>query len=69
MILEMYNLSSQGLAFNLLTFDTTYRNNKMHYQSLDGIISFIRKKITRNIIIDHSYNLWEYTIFLKKKAK
>tara|TARA_Y100000768_G_C23986083_1_gene688923 strand:+ start:3885 stop:4520 length:636 start_codon:yes stop_codon:yes gene_type:complete len=65
-IIEMFKYSKKGIAFNLMTFDTTYRDKNFFYLSIDEIVSFLRKKVSKKIIINHSYNLWEYTIIVYK---
>jgi len=65
-ILKMFKFAKKGIAFNLMTFDTTYRDKKIFYLSADEILRFLRKKVSKKIIINHSYNLWEYTVFVYK---
>ena len=65
-ITKMYQKSKKGLSFNLLTFDTTFKNPKNFYPDLVNLIKFIRKKLTKKIVINHSYRLWEYTVYLYK---
>ena len=65
-ILKMFKYAKKGIAFNLMTFDTTYRDKKIFYLSVDEILRFLRKKVSKKIIINHSYNLWEYTVFVYK---
>lgn len=65
-ISKMFENAKKGIAFNLMTFDTTFRDNKFFYLSVDEIIRFLRKKVSKKIIINHSYNLWEYTVFVYK---
>ena len=63
----MYKISKKGVSFNVLTFDATFKNPKNFYPHLNNLISFIRSKITKKIFINHTYNLWEYTVYLFKK--
>ena len=65
-ILKMFKFSKKGIAFNLMTFDTTYREKNIFYMSIDEILKFLRKKVSKKIIINHSYDLWEYTVFVYK---
>ena len=65
-ISKMFSLSKKGISFNLLTFDTTYRNNKLYYQSVDDLFKYCRKNISKKIFINHSYKLWEYTVYIFK---
>ena len=65
-ISKMYQISNKGIGFNFLTFDTTFRDKKLFYMSIDELIRFLRKKISKKIIIHHDYELWEYTVFVYK---
>jgi SAM-dependent methyltransferase len=66
MIDKMFYFSKIGIGFNMLTFDVDYKEKKLFYMSLDKLVSFIRKNLSKKIIINHSYNLWEFTIFIYK---
>ena len=63
----MFSNCTKGISFNVLTFDNTFKNPENFYPKLDNIIKFCRKKLSKKIIINHSYNLWEYTVFIFKK--
>ena len=65
-IKKMYNNSIKGVSFNLLTFDTSFKNPKNYYPNLINLIKFLRRNVTKKIIINHSYNLWEFTLYLYK---
>ena len=65
-IIKMFKFSKKGIAFNLMTFDVTFKNKLFFYMSVDEILRFLRKKISKKITINHSYNLWEYTVFVYK---
>ena len=45
---------------------TTYREKKIYYQSIDDLMYYLRKNVSKKIIINHSYNLWEYTVYIYK---
>ncbi len=55
-----------GIGLNFLTFDTTFREKKLFYMSLDELVKFLRKKISKKIVINHDYDLWEFTVFIYK---
>lgn len=66
MIKKMFYFSKIGTGFNMLTFDVDYKEKKLFYMSLDKLVSFIRLNLSKKIVINHSYNLWEFTIFIYK---
>ena len=62
----MFKKSKKGISFNVLTFDTTFRNPKNFYPSTERLMKFLIQKISKKILINHTYGLWEYTIFIYK---
>ncbi len=63
-IKKLFQISKKGCSFNLITPYTTFREKKIYYQSVDELIKFLRKNVSKKIIINHSYNLWEYTVYI-----
>ncbi len=63
---NMYKLSKIGIAFNLMKFNVDYKDKHLHYQSIDKLIFFLEKNISKKIIIKNDYNLWEYTCLVYK---
>tara|TARA_Y200000002_G_scaffold383290_1_gene404919 strand:- start:6956 stop:7579 length:624 start_codon:yes stop_codon:yes gene_type:complete len=65
-IKKMFLSCKCGIGLNFLTFDTTFREKKLFYMSLDELVKFLRKKISKKIVINHDYDLWEFTVFIYK---
>ena len=65
-IKKLFENSRKGCSFNLMTPFTTYREKKIYYQSIDDLMYYLRKNVSKKIIINHSYNLWEYTVYIYK---
>jgi 2-polyprenyl-3-methyl-5-hydroxy-6-metoxy-1,4-benzoquinol methylase len=65
-IKKMFLSCKCGIGLNFLTFDTTFREKKLFYMSLDDLVKFLRKKISKKIVINHDYDLWEFTVFIYK---
>ncbi len=66
MIVNMNKLSRKGISFNLMKNNVDYKDKHLHYQSIDQLVNFIEKKISKKIIIKNDYNLWEYTCHIFK---
>ena len=62
----MFKNSKKGCAVNFLTPFTTFRNKNLFYMNLNELISELRRNVTKKIIINHSYKLWEYTVYMYK---
>jgi SAM-dependent methyltransferase len=63
---KIFNLSHKGIAFNLLAPFPDWKNKKNFYPSLDVILKFITLNLSKNIVINHNYKLFEYTIYVYK---
>jgi hypothetical protein len=61
MMINMFKLSKLGISFNLMKPNVDYKDSHLHYQSIDEVISFVEKNLSKKIIIKSDYNLWEYT--------
>lgn len=61
-------VSKKGFAFNLLTSysDAEYMKDHLYYASPEEIFKYCKLNFSKNVILDHSYNLYEFTIFVKK---
>lgn len=68
-IKNLYEISKKGCSFNIMTPFTTYREKKIYYQSIDELVKYLRNYVSKNIIINHSYDLWEYTVYIYKEKK
>jgi SAM-dependent methyltransferase len=65
-IKQMYSRANIGLSFNFMTFDVDYKDKNIFYMSIDKLIKRLRNEVSKNIIINHSYPLWEFTVYIYK---
>ena len=56
-----------GLAFKVMSEYVDWKNRKNFYLNLNKITDFINNNLGKKFIINHSYGLHEYTIFIYKK--
>lgn len=66
MIKKMYEMSERAIVFNFLSKDSEYFNPQMFYESVEDIKEFCLKNLSRHVIIDHSYPLYEFTCTVYK---
>jgi hypothetical protein len=67
LIEKMFALCSKGIAFNFLTSYNTFSKEDLVYFDPGEILSFCIKKLSRFVIIDHAYPLYEATCTVFKK--
>ena len=65
-LLNVNKVSKKGIAFNLLSPAVDWKNKKNFYPNLDQFFDFLTKKISRNIVVNHSYGLYELIIYVYK---
>ena len=63
-IRRMYSLCTIGIAFNVMTTKVNYYSNNLYYRNPAELLSWCLSEITPHIKLDHSYPLYEYTIYL-----
>ncbi len=60
--------SEKGFAFNILTSysDEEYKKDYLHYSNPLEIFDFCKKIFSRNVALLHDYELYEFTIIVRK---
>ena len=65
-IKKMFEISTIGCAFNVMTSRSNFFSANLFYCSPAEILSYCLSEITPNVKLDHSYGLYEFTIYLYK---
>jgi SAM-dependent methyltransferase len=65
---SMSKKSTKGFAFNLLTkySDAEYMKNSLYYSDPCFMFDYCKRNFTRNVALLHDYDLYEYTILVRK---
>ena len=66
---QLFNLCKIGLAVNFMSITVDWKRNDLFHLSMDNLVRFVTKKLSRNFIIRNDYNLYEYTIYIFKRNK
>lgn len=72
---KMYNHANKAIAFNCLTSYNTFSQDDLMYFNPQNIMDFCIKELSRFVILDNSYPLYEFTVtvfksdFIEKKYK
>ena len=64
LIRQMFSLCTIGIAFNVMTTKVNYFSNNLYYRNPAELFSWCLSEISPHIKLDHSYPLYEYTIYL-----
>ncbi|RMG24560.1 MAG: class I SAM-dependent methyltransferase [Methanobacteriota archaeon] len=68
LIRRMFDLCYKGIAFNVMTTKVNYFSNNLYYRNPAEMLSWALSEITPYIKIDHSYPLYEYTMYLYREG-
>lgn len=64
MIKRLFELCRQGVAFNLMTNKVNFMVDNLYYRSPVELLAYCFAEITDRVRIDHSYKLYDYTVYL-----
>jgi SAM-dependent methyltransferase len=64
LIKKLFSLCKIGMAFNVMSTKVNFMVDNLYYKSPVEIFAFCQAEITPKIKIDHSYPLYEYTVYL-----
>ena len=58
--------SIKGFAFNSLTSYVDYKESHLYYADPMYFFDFCKKNFSKKVSLLHDYDLWEWTIIVKK---
>lgn len=66
---HLNDVSTCGFAFNCLTkySDNEYRKDYLYYADPCFLFDYCKKKFSKNVALLHDYNLYEFTILVRKE--
>ncbi|MCT4665387.1 MAG: class I SAM-dependent methyltransferase [Flavobacteriales bacterium] len=66
MIKKMFEMAEVGITFNFLSTFAEYYHELMHYENPGDLMEFCKEELSRFVIVDHAYPLYEQTITVLK---
>jgi len=64
LIKRMFELCNVAIAFNVMSTKVNYFSNNLYYRNPAELFSWCVSEVSESIKLDHSYPLYEYTIYL-----
>lgn len=64
LVSAVYEKTSIGLAFNVMSKHVDWERNDLFHLSHDLLVSFLIKHLGRNFVIRNDYGLYEYTVYV-----
>ena len=68
LIKNSFQMSKKGIAFNFVTEFVDFYQPGIYYCNINKLINFINDNLSRFFVINHSYPLYELTVFVYKEA-
>jgi hypothetical protein len=62
-----FAMCRKGLAFNFISPFVDFYQTEVYYANLPRIISFVVEELSRFFVINHSYALYEFTIYVYRE--
>ncbi len=69
LIRRMFSLCKIGVAFNVMTTKVNFYSNNLYYRNPAELFSWCLSEITPHLRLDHSYPLFEYTVYLYRNPQ
>jgi SAM-dependent methyltransferase len=66
LIRRLFEIARHGLAFNVMTTKVNHFSNNLYYRNPAELLAWCMTEISPSIKLDHSYPLYEYTVYLMK---
>lgn len=67
LIRRMFTLCKKGVAFNIMTTKVNFYSNNLYYRNPSEMLAWVITEITPYVRLDHSYPLFEYTMYLLRE--
>lgn len=63
---KLWKITKLGISFNVMTPIVDFKDEKLFYLSFDKLGKFLKENLSKNYIINHSYGLWDYAVYVFK---
>lgn len=64
LVRRMFDLCEVGVAFNVMTTKVNYYSNNLYYRNPAELLAWCMSEVSAHVRLDHSYPLYEYTVYL-----
>lgn len=64
LIRRLFSFATGGVAVNVMTTKVNYFSNNLYYRNPAELLAWCLTEVTPHIRLDHSYPLYEYTLYL-----
>lgn len=69
LIRKMFNTCKIGMAFNVMSTKVNFFSNNLYYRNPSEVLAWCMSELSSKVMLDHSYPLYEYTVYIYKDRK
>lgn len=66
LIRKMFDSCNIGIAFNVMSSYVNFYAPNLYYKHPSEMLSYCLSEISQRVMLDHSYGLYEYTLYIYK---
>lgn len=67
MLIKTFSMADKGIAFNVMSKIVDWEKDYLFHMPIDQLVKFIAKNLSRNFVIRHDYDTYDYTVYVYKK--
>lgn len=67
LVRRLFALARRACAFNMMTTHVNYTVGNLYYRDPAEVLAWCAEHLTRRVVIDHSYPLYEFTTYLYRE--
>lgn len=67
LIKKVYEHCKRGIAFNVMSKDVDWEREDLFHLPLNVLSEFLVQEVTRDFVVRHDYQLYEYTVYVYKR--
>ena len=69
LIKKMFAMCREGIAFNIMSTKVNFFSNNLYYRNSAELLAWCMSEISPYIKVDHSYPLYEYTVYIYRTPR
>lgn len=66
LIRKIFNSCKVGMAFNVMSTKVNFFSNNLYYRNPSEMLAWCMSELSPRVMLDHSYPLYEYTVYIYK---
>jgi len=64
LVLTVFPSCRRGLALNVMSKQVEWERDDLFHLSIDELVGFLAREVSRHVVIRHDYGLYEYTAYV-----